>query len=80
MKTMMNEWITTGEAAEQLGLSESRVRGLLGNDAVRAQLHIKRLGPDTRGGQWLIAADSIAALATARLANPPRVGRPRKQA
>ena len=42
----------------------------------RGDLAARRLGPDTRGGRWLIDAASVAALKAQWDANPPQRGRP----
>ncbi|NNJ13705.1 helix-turn-helix domain-containing protein [Chloroflexales bacterium ZM16-3] len=64
--------ITTTDAAAQLGRSMSTINQLI----KRGDLVGRRIGPDTRGGQWLVSAASVAALAARWAANPPRRGRP----
>lgn len=64
--------ITTDEAATRLGRSTAYVLRLL----KQGQLEGCRIGPDTRGGQWLIHATSVSALSEHWAANPPRRGRP----
>lgn len=68
--------ITTAEAAAQLGRSAAYVLNLL----KRGDLAGRRIGPDTRGGQWLVSAASVAALAAQWAASPPRRGRPAEAA
>lgn len=69
---MDDDFITTTEAAAQLGRSMSMVNQLI----KRGDLVGRRIGPDTRGGQWLISAASVAALIERWATDPPRRGRP----
>lgn len=64
--------ITTTEAAVHLGRSMSTINQLI----KRGDLVGRRIGPNTRGGQWLVSAASVAMLAARWAASPPRRGRP----
>lgn len=64
--------ITTDEAAERLKRSPAYVLRLL----KQGDLVGRRIGPDTRGGRWLVSAASVAALCERWAADPPRRGRP----
>ncbi len=64
--------ITTEVAAARLERSAAYVLRLLKQGALQGQ----RIGPDSRGGQWLIRASSVEALARRWEATPPRRGRP----
>jgi hypothetical protein len=74
---MIADWLTTSEAAATLEVREQTIRSWLSNPTMRAKLELRRIGPDTRGGQWLISAASVARIQAERAANPPRAGRPR---
>lgn len=69
---MPDNLITTHVAAERLGRSPVYVLRLLKQGDLQGQ----RIGPDSRGGQWLISAHSVDALAQRWAAEPPRRGRP----
>jgi len=73
---MDDDLITTTEAAERLDRSAVYVLRLLN----RGDLAGRRIGPDTRGGQWLVRAASAAALRARWAASPPRRGRPAEAA
>lgn len=68
----MDDLITTDVAAERLGRSVERVRVLI----KQGDLIGRRIGPATRGGQWLVSAASVAALRAQWARNPPKAGRP----
>jgi hypothetical protein len=69
---MDDDLITTDVAAARLDRSAAYVLRLL----KQGDLVGRRIGPDTRGGQWLISAASVAALQARWAADPPRRGRP----
>jgi len=67
----MRELMTTTEAAELLGVSGRQVRRL----AHERRLSLARFGP------WLVLDRAeVEALAAERRSNPPRRGRPRREA
>lgn len=67
--------VTVPEAADQLGVTPAYVRRLI----AQGDLAARRIGPDTRGGQWLITADDVVQLARRRAQNPPQRGRRGKE-
>lgn len=69
---MDEHWLTSTEAAAALDVSEPYVLLLRS----RGQLTARRIGPNTRGGQWLFDPASVAALRQQRAAAPPKRGRP----
>ena len=69
---MLDDLITTDEAAARLERSATYVLRL----RARGDLVGQRIGPDTRGGQWLISAASVDALRARWAADPPTRGRP----
>ena len=69
---MDDNLITTTEAAAQLSRSLSMINQLI----KRGELIGRRIGPDTRGGRWLVSAASVAALVSRWADAPPRRGRP----
>ncbi len=69
---MDDNLITTTEAAAQLSRSLSMINQLI----KRGELIGRRIGPDTRGGRWLVSAASVAALVARWADDPPRRGRP----
>jgi hypothetical protein len=69
---MLDDLITTNDAATRLARSPAYVLQLL----KRGDLVGQRIGPESRGGQWLVSVASVAALAARWTADPPRRGRP----
>jgi excisionase family DNA binding protein len=69
---MVDDLITTTEAAERLERSPRYVLQLIN----RGELEVRRIGPKTRGGQWLVSVASIDALLERWETDPPRRGRP----
>lgn len=67
-----DDLITTDVAAERLARSPAYVLRLVKQGDLVGQ----RIGPDTRGGQWLVSAASVAALKAQWAVSPPRRGRP----
>ncbi len=65
-------WLTTDEAAVRLERSRNMVLKLLAAGELRG----RRLGPATRGGQWLVEAASVTELLARWAVDPPHVGRP----
>lgn len=67
----MND-LTVPDAARQLGVTPAYLRRLI----AAGDLPARRIGPDTRGGQWLLDAADVQRLAARRGQHPPRRGRP----
>ena len=68
----MEEWLTTGEAAEVLGVSQARVRQLCGEGYLPAT---------KRGRDWWIKRKDLedyAALPPGKTGSPRRLRRPRR--
>ena len=63
--------ITPEEAAARLGRKPRRVRQLLDN----GELEGRRIGPDSRGGRWLVSVASVERLLAQWAADPPKPGR-----
>jgi excisionase family DNA binding protein len=61
--------LTVSQAADILGISPRRVLQLIATRRIKAT----RIGPDSRGGQWLISRAALK-----RVAERPGPGRPRK--
>lgn len=64
--------LTVPDAARRLGISAAYLRRLI----AAGDLPARRIGPATRGGQWLLDAADVQQLAQQRAHDPPRLGRP----
>ena len=69
----MEEWLTTGEAAEALGVTQARIRQLCGEGYLPAT---------KRGRDWWIKRkdlEEFADLPPGKTGSPRRLGRPRRR-